>query len=138
MLVAYLSFDGTTEQAFEFYKAAFGGEFVNVQRFGDTPQGAQMPDGDKKKIMHIALKTADGSLLMGNDHLDFMGEKFVLGNNISMSFHPKTKEQADNAFNSLANGGQVIMPMAVAPWGDYFGMLVDKYGIKWMVNQTKE
>jgi len=73
MLVAYVSFNGNTEEAFNFYKSALGGNITNVQRFGDSPDGGQMADADKKKIMHIALEAPAGIRLMGNDHLEFMG-----------------------------------------------------------------
>ena len=138
MLTAYVTFNGNTEEAFNFYKAAFGGELVNVQRFGDAPNGAQMSDSDKKKIMHIALEAPNGIKLMGNDHLDFMGEPFKAGNNFSLSLHPDSEAVADKLFNSLSAGGIVMVPMARAPWGDYFGMFTDKFGIKWMINHQKK
>ena len=134
MLVAYVSFNGNTEEAFSFYRSALGGEFTNVQRFADSPQGGQMPDADKKKIMHIALEAPHGVKLMGNDHLDSMGGAFNAGNNFSLSLHPDSEELSDKLFNNLSAGGTVIVPMSKAPWGDYFGMFVDKFGIKWMIN----
>ena len=136
MIVAYLSFDGKTEEAFNFYSSALGGKIDSIQRFSDMPQGAPISEADKNKIMHISMTAADGSKLMGNDHLDFMGEKFIKGNNMSLSIHPKSKELADKAFTALSEGGQIIVPMATAPWGDYFGMFNDRFGIKWMINYT--
>jgi PhnB protein len=133
MIVAYISFNGNTEEAFDFYKNSLHGKIVNIQRFGDMPQG-EMSDADKKKIMHIALEAPDGIQLMGNDHMDFMGGALNAGNNFSLTFHPDSKEKADELFNSLSAGGTVTVPMSVAPWGDYFGMFVDKFGIKWMIN----
>jgi PhnB protein len=135
MLVTYVSFNGNTEEAFNFYKEVFDGEIVNIQRFADSPGGAQMPAADQKKIMHIALEAPNGIRLMGNDHLDFMGGPFIAGNNFSLSFHPDTKEMADTLFSKLSAGGTVTVPMSKAPWGDYFGMFTDKFGIKWMINQ---
>lgn len=134
MITAYLTFNGNTEEAFNFYKSALGGEIENLQHFGDTPQGEQMSDEDKKKVMHVSLKGPRGAALMGNDHLDFMGGPFTVGNNISLSIHPDSEELADKLFNNLSAGGAVIVPMAKAPWGDYFGMFMDKFGIKWMIN----
>ena len=130
MLTAYVSFNGNTEEAFSFYKSALGGEFTNVQRFGDSPTGGQMSDADKKKIMHIALEGPHGISLMGSDFFDFTGESFNAGNNFSLSLHPDSPELSDKFFNSLSTGGTVIVPMSQAPWGDYFGMFVDKFGIK--------
>ena len=138
MIVAYVSFNGNTEEAFNFYKSALGGEIVNIQRFGDSPGGAQMPDADKKKVMHMALEAPGDIKLMGNDHLDFMGGPYKAGNNFSLSFHPDSKEEADKLFNSLSAGGTVTVPMSEAPWGDYFGMFNDKFGIKWMINHQKK
>jgi PhnB protein len=138
MLVAYITFNGNTEEVFNFYKSALGGEITSIQRFGDSPHGAQMSDADKKKIMHIALEAPNGIKLMGNDFLDFMGDSFKAGNNFSLSIHPDSEESADKFFNSLSAGGSVTVPMSKAPWGDYFGMFTDKFGIKWMINHQKK
>lgn len=134
MIAAYVTFNGNTEDAFNFYASALDGKITSLQRFGDAPHGGQMSDEDKKKIMHVALEAPHGVKLMGNDHLDFMGESFVAGNNFSLSLHPDKQELADKLFNNLSAGGKVIVPMAKAPWGDYFGMFIDKFGIKWMIN----
>jgi len=138
MLVAYLLFNGNAEEAFNFYKSALGAEITNVQRNGDSPQGAQMSDADKKKIMHIALEGPQGIRLMASDYFDFTGEPFTTGNNFSLSLHPDSDALADELFNKLSAGGTVTVPMSKAPWGDYFGMFTDKFGIKWMVNHAKK
>jgi|ERR1051326_8703156 PhnB protein len=139
MLTAYITFNGNTEEAFNFYKSALGGKITNLQRFGDTPQSGQMPEADRKKIMHIALEAPDGISLMASDFFDFTGaESFNPGNNFSLSLHPDSEELADKFFNSLSAGGTVIVPMSKAPWGDYFGMFIDKFGIKWMINHRPE
>lgn len=137
MIVTYITFNGNTEAAFEFYKTALEGKITNLQRFSDYPHGGQLPEEDRKKIMHIALEAPDNIQLMGNDHLDYMGGPFSAGNNFSLSFHPDSKEKADKLFNSLSAGGTVTVPMSVAPWGDYFGMFTDKFCIKWMINHRK-
>lgn len=133
MITAYLTFDGNTESAFNFYKSVLGGKFSNLQRFGDTPHGQQMSEEDRNKIMHITLESSKG-IVMGNDHLEFMGGPFNAGNNFSLSLHPSSEEEARRLFNGLADGGSVIMPLEKTFWGAYFGMLLDKFGIKWMVN----
>jgi PhnB protein len=138
MIVAYVTFNGTTEEAFNFYRSALDGEIVNIQRFIDSPGGAQMPEADQKKIMHIALEAPGDIRLMGNDHLDMMGGPFNAGNNFSLSFHPDSEAAADKLFNSLSAGGSITVPMSKAPWGDYFGMFTDKFGIKWMINHQKK
>jgi PhnB protein len=133
MIVAYLTFDGNTEDAFNFYKSVFGGEFGNLQRFGDNEfDGPPMDDVDKEKIMHVSLESDLGTL-MGNDHMDFMGP-FEEGNNIALSLHPESEEQAKKLFEGLSKDGTVIMPLEKAPWGALFGILIDPFGIKWMVN----
>ena len=134
MLTAYISFNGNTEEAFNFYKSALNGTIVNVQRFGDSPHGAQMSESDKNKIMHIALEAPNDVKLMGNDYIDFSGEPYRAGNNFSLSLHPDSEALANELFNSLSVGGTVMVPMSKAPWGDYFGMFTDKFGMKWMIN----
>ena len=138
MIAAYLTFNGNTEEAFNFYRTALEGKLTNVQRFGDSPHGEQMPDADKKKIMHIALEAPHGVTLMGNDHLDAMGGSFIAGNNFSLSLHPDSEALSDNLFKNLSAGGKVIVPMSKAAWGDYFGMFFDKFGIKWMINHRAQ
>ena len=133
MIVAYLTFNGKTEEAFNFYRSAIGGEITNIQRFGDNPQGGPVPESEKQKIMHIALKTPHG-VIMGNDHAEFWGEPYKVGNNLSMSIHPDSEAEATRLFNGLSQGGNIIVPMAKAPWGAYFGMFFDKFGLKWMIN----
>ncbi len=133
MIVSYLTFNGNASEAFDFYKSVLGGDYASLQRFSDTPQGAHMPEADRSKIMHAHLETPIGAL-MGNDFFDFTGEAFNPGNNIALSLHPKSIDQANELFNGLSAGGNIILPLAKAPWGDYFGMFNDKFGIKWMVN----
>ena len=139
MITAYVTFDGNTEEAFEFYKNALNGKITAVNRFGEAPNADQMSETDRNKVMHIALEAPNNISLMGNDHVDFMGAgPFNPGNNFSLSFHPDNKELADRLFNNLSAGGTVTVPMSEAPWGDYFGMFTDKFGIKWMINHRKK
>jgi PhnB protein len=129
----YLNFNGNTEEAFNFYKSVFGGEFTTVSRFKDIPAEYKGPDHEDQKIMHIALPIGDGNVLMGSDVPESMG-KVITGNNVQISIHPASKEEADKLFNGLSAGGNVIMPMADAFWGAYFGMFTDRFGINWMIN----
>jgi PhnB protein len=133
MIVPYLTFSGKTEEAFNLYKSVFGGEFTSVQRFGDTPHGANLPENERKLIMHLSLQTANGDTLMGNDHMEAMGP-LVVGNNFSISVHPKSEADARRIFDGLAAGGTVLMPIDKVFWGAYFGMLIDAFGVKWVVN----
>jgi PhnB protein len=129
----YLNFNGNTEDAFNFYKSVFGGEFTMVGRFKDMPEEYRGPESEWNKIMHISLPIKGGSVLMGSDSPEHMG-KVVFGNSVHLSLNPDTKEEADKLFNGLSAGGNVIMPMADAFWGAYFGMFIDKFGISWMIN----
>jgi PhnB protein len=129
----YLNFNGKAEEAFNFYKSVFGGEFATIMRFKDIPKEYKGPAHEDNKIMHIALPLSGGSVLMGSDVPESMGN-VITGNNVQISISPSSKEEADKIFNGLSAGGKVIMPMADAFWGSYFGMFSDKYGINWMIN----
>lgn len=130
----YLNFSGNTEEVFNFYKSVFGGEFMNVTRFRDTPESAKVPDNEKDKIMHIALPLGDGNVIMGTDALESMGHKLTVGNNMSLTITAESKEDADRFYNGLSTGGKNLMPMADQFWGAYFGMVTDKYDIHWMIS----
>lgn len=133
----YLHFLGNTEEAFNFYKSVFGGEFAMFMKFKDIPnqEGCEnMSDEDKEKLMHIALPISDGHVLMGTDAVGEHAIGAVFGNNISLSVSVDSKEEADKIFNGLADGGTTTMPIADTFWGAYFGMCKDKFNINWMVN----
>lgn len=130
----YLNFQGNTEEAFNFYKSVFGVEFAMLQRFKETPEADRVAANEGDKIMHIALPVGKGNVLMGTDALESMGHKLTYGNNFSISVSVESKEEADNFFNGLANGGKVTMPLADTFWGSYFGMVTDKFGIQWIMS----
>lgn len=132
----YLNFNGNCEEAFNFYKSVFGGEFQYVGRYKDMPAdaGKPLPADESNRIMHISLPISKETLLMGSDTGGEWAASFKQGNNFSISIHADSKESADKFFNGLSKGGQVTMPMANTFWGDYFGMWVDKFGIPWMVS----
>jgi PhnB protein len=130
----YLNFNGNTEEAFNFYKSVFGGEFFMVQRFKDTPEGDRVPAQDADKIMHISLPIGSGNILMGTDELESMGHKLVAGNNFQLAIGTNSQEEADKLFYGLSEGGKVEVPLAKMFWGAYFGMFTDKFGTKWMVS----
>lgn len=132
----YLNFPGNTEEAFNFYKSVFGGEFSSVVRFKDMPmEGVKIPKGDENKIMHIGLPIGN-DILMATDAPESMGFKVNFGNNSYISIHPDSKEEADRIFKALSEGGKIEMPIADQPWGDYWGSLKDKFGVLWMVNYS--
>jgi len=130
----YLNFPGNTEEAFNFYKSVFGGEFITLQRFKETPEAGKVPANEQDKIMHIALPIGNGNILMATDALESMGQTLTPGNNFSIAIQAESEEEADKLFNGISAGGQVTVPLEKAFWGAYFGMCTDKFGIQWMVN----
>lgn len=132
---AYINFAGNAEEAFDFYKKVFGGEFSSAVRFKDFPmEGVTVPKKDEDKMMHISLPLGDDSVLMASDTLEAFGQTLVPGNNVYISVHPTSKEEADRIFNGLSEDGEVEMPIADQSWGDYYGSLKDRFGVQWMVN----
>ena len=132
----YLNFAGNTEEAFNFYKTVFGGEFQMVSRFKDTPEAGKMSEDDKNKLMHISFPIGNRNILMGTDALESQGWKLTFGNNFSLSVETESKAEADKIFKGLSAGGKVTMSQADTFWGSYFGMVNDKFGIQWMVGYT--
>jgi PhnB protein len=130
----YLNFAGNTEEAFNFYKSVFGGEFAMLQRFGEAPN---VPSQLKDKIMHVSLPIGS-NILMGTDACEEMGFNVTQGNNFYICIGPDNKEHADKLFNALAEGGKINTPLQDMFWGAYYGDLTDKYGVKWMVNYQKQ
>jgi len=134
----YLNFARETEDAFNFYKSVFGGEFVDkIYRLKDVPpQSGQPPlaEADKNLIMHIELEILGGHHLMGTDAPKSMGFKVNMGNNIYISLEPDTRQEGQRLFMALSAGGKVNMPLQDMFWGDYYGDCTDKFGVQWMVN----
>ncbi|HAD96099.1 MAG TPA: VOC family protein [Cryomorphaceae bacterium] len=131
----YLNFGGHTEAAFNFYRSVFGGEFLNVNRFGENPDST-IPDPLKDKIMHITLPI-DNSYLMGSDAPEEMGFTVQMGNNTYIMISPDSREETKRVFEALAAGGTVETDLQDMFWGDYYGSLTDKYGVQWMLNYSK-
>lgn len=136
----YINFQGNTEEAFNFYRSVFGGEFSAVMRFKDMPgcdgPDAQISEADGEKIMHISLPIGNSNILMATDALESMGQKLTVGNNHHIHIGVDSKEEADKFFNQLSDGGTVEMPLEDAFWGSYFGITADKFGVKWMIDYT--
>jgi len=130
----YLNFKGNTEEAFNFYKSVFGGEFITLLRFKDAPEADKIPASDREKIMHVSLPIGKGNVLMATDACESMGYTLTIGNNFYISINAESEEEATNFFNGLSAGGKVTMPLHKAFWGAYFGMFTDKFGIQWMVS----
>lgn len=129
----WINFNGNAEEAFNFYKSVFGGEFSKVVRLKDLA-GPEFPvaEKDAEKIMQIILPIGT-NMLIGNDVPSFMGEVNKNENRSKIHIDADNKEEAEKIFNGLSVGGQVEMPIGDSPWGSYFGMMRDKYGIEWMI-----
>ena len=134
----YINFNGNAEEAFNFYKSVFGGEFTAVSRFKDmaSPEFQPTPH-EAEKLMHIALPIGT-AVLMGNDVPEIMGRTNENENRSKISVQAESREEADKIFNGLSAGGTVEFPMGDSPWGSYFGMFRDKYGIEWMIDFASE
>lgn len=129
----YINFNGNTEEAFNFYQSIFGGEFTKIIRMKDM-SSVEFPvaENDANKIMHIGLKIGE-NILMGNDVPEFLGTVNENENRSKICVNSESREEADQLFNGLSAGGTVEYPLGDSPWGTYFGMLRDKYGIEWMI-----
>ena len=131
----HINFNGNAEEAFTFYKSVFGGEFTKVIKLKDL-ESPEFPiaENDKNKIMHIALPIGKSNVLMANDVPEFMGQVNENENRSKISINAESKAEADKLFYGLSAGGKIEAPIGDSPWGSYFGMFRDKYGIEWMVN----
>lgn len=134
----YLLFDGMTEEAFNFYKSVFGGEFIGFTRNKDITSKADMPEKVSEEIANIALPIGDDTLLMGSDLSSTRQQTLSIGNNMCISVHPDSQAETERIFSELSAGGTVAMPLGHQPWGDYYGSFVDKFGIWWMVNYSEQ
>lgn len=129
----YINFNGNAEEAFNFYRSVFGGEFTEIKRFKDMAvPGSHISDNDANKIMVIALPIGN-NVLIANDVPESMGRTNERENRSKISVSADSREEADKIFNGLSAGGEIEMPIGESPWGSYFAMFRDKYGIEWTV-----
>jgi PhnB protein len=125
----YLNFRDTARQAMDFYQSVFGGELTRSV-FADIQMPAE--PGEEVKILHSQLVTGNGLVLMAADVPNQM--ELSSGSNFSVSLSGEDEAELSGYWAKLSEGGSVTMPLAKAPWGDTFGMLVDKFGVSWLVN----
>lgn len=131
----YIHFNGNAEEAFTFYKSVFGGEFARIVRFKEFSNPEQpFSEKESNKIMHIALPIGKNNVLMASDVPGILGQVNENENRSKISISAESKEEADKLFNGLSAGGKIEFPIDDSPWGSYFGMFRDKYGIEWMVD----
>jgi PhnB protein len=127
----WINFNGNAEEAFNFYKSVFGGEFANITRFKDIASAEfQVAESDANKLMRITLPIHGENMLIGNDVPEFMGKVNESENRSKIYVGVDSKEEAEKIFNGLSLGGRVEVPIGE---GSYFGMFRDKYGIEWVV-----
>jgi PhnB protein len=137
----YLNFMGNTEEAFNFYKTVFNTEFAApIMYLKDAPPHPGMPplsEEERNKVMHVSLPILGGVNIMGTDMLESMGHKLKVGNNFTIQLEPDTKEEADKLYNALSQGGSENVAPHDEFWG-YWGVCLDKFGIRWMFNVMKQ
>lgn len=129
----YVNFNGNAEEAFNFYKSVFGGEFETIVRFKDLESPEfPIPENDASKIMRITLPIGENTLI-ANDVPESMGPVNENENRSKISVSTGSRAEADKIFAGLTVGGAIEMPLGDSPWGTYFGMFRDKFGIEWTV-----
>jgi PhnB protein len=138
----YLNFNRNTEEAFNFYREVFGGEFIGgISRFKDIPHSEnmpQLPEADRNLVMHIVLPILGGHLLMATDAPESMGFRVNQGNNVYIMLEPDTRSETKELFKALSSGGIVEQELQEMFWGDYYGSCKDKFGVHWMFNCTEK
>ena len=137
-LSPYIHFNGNAEEAFTFYKSVFGGEFTKLMRYKEISSAQYpIPDEDANRIMHIVLPIGKNSALVASDTGSVLGPVNENDNRNAIFITAESREEADRLFNGLSANGKIEMPMEDGPFGSYFGMFTDKYGIEWMLDYTK-
>jgi PhnB protein len=130
----HINFNGNAEEAFRFYISVFGGEFTRIIRFKDIAVAEHpLAESEANKLMHIALSIGQ-NMLIGNDVPEFMGRVNENENRSKISVSAESREEADRLFSGLSAGGAIEVPMTDSPWGSYFGMFRDQYGIEWIID----
>jgi PhnB protein len=135
----YLNFQGQTEAAFTYYANTFGTEITMLTRFSDAPaMGPEaLPVEEQRLVLHAQLPILGGHLLMASDMLESMGQQTRIGNNTTLCLDVDSKDEADRLYAALSAGGSESSPMADMPWGAYWGVTLDRYGIRWMISHTR-
>ena len=137
-VTTYLNFLGTTEEAFTYYRDVFGGEFVGpILRLGDgmmPPDAPKLTEQELQLVMHMQVSILAGHVLMGTDLVESMGHELKIGNNTTINLEPDTRAETERLFAALSDGGSDTVPLADMPWGAYWGVTLDRFGIRWMFN----
>ncbi|WP_379159958.1 VOC family protein [Paenibacillus sp. sgz5001063] len=140
--IAYINFDGTAEQAIEFYSEALNAKEVKKVQFKDFPQDPNypLPDNELSMIMESSIEFAGGKIMMSDipPSMKQVTGELVTGNNVLISIMMDDKQALNHYFSNLSAGGYVIMPLSAMPWSSCFGMLVDKFGVVWKFNSDAD
>lgn len=132
----YLNFQGQSEEALAHYAKIFGTQVTDLHRFSDMP-GMEVPADERNLVLHAELPILDDHMLMATDMLRSMGQEVRVGNNTTLCLAPDSREEADRLYAALSEGGSEGQPMGDMPWGAYWGVTLDRYGIRWMINFQK-
>jgi PhnB protein len=132
----YLNFQGQAEEAFDFYAKTFGTQVTSLSHYSDMPAVGAVPADEQHLVLHAELPIIGGHVLMATDMLRSMNQETRIGNNTTLCLEPDSKEEADRLYDALSDGGSEGSPMADMPWGAYWGVTLDRYGIRWMINHT--
>jgi PhnB protein len=130
----YLNTLGRTEEQFRFYGSVFGTEPYAIMRMADIPGQQELPEDEKDSLIHVEVEILGGTVLMGTDMLASMGHELTVGNNVSINLEPDSLDEGYRLFAALSDGATDVSPLSKMFWGDYWGVLLDRYGIRWMVN----
>ncbi len=126
----YLLFDGRCEEAFKFYEKCLGGKIEAIHTFGQSPMAKHVPAEWANKVMHASI-IIDGMVVMGSDPPP---DNYKAPQGFSVSLGIEDVAECERVFQELVKGGTVQMPIQKTFWSERFGMLVDQFGIPWMVN----
>ncbi len=129
-LSTYLHFNGNCREAFEFYRSVFGGEFEMLSTFAEMPPDVSVPEDERDNVMHVSFPIGS-SVLMGSDMPATFGPPTEIGTNFAITYSATSREETDDLFAKISEGGVVTMPLADMFWGAYFGACTDKFGINW-------
>lgn len=133
----YLNTMGRTEEQFRFYGSVFGSEPTGLQRMSEVPAQPgqpELPEDERDAVLHVELEILGGTVLMGTDMLRSMGHELRVGNNISINLEPETLAEGQRIFAALSAGATDVVPLEEMFWGAHWGVLLDRYGVRWMVN----
>ena len=135
----YLNFQGQAEEAFDFYASVFRTQFASpLTRFGDIPSPTPLSAEEARGVLHVSLPILNGHIIMGTDLVASAGHHLRIGNNTTIVLETDTREQADEFYDALSEGGTEKQDMADMFWGAYWGVCLDRFGIRWMISHTPD